>query len=308
METRQGAELRALPGSKIAGVAMKYDVMGRTSGGRRERFLPGAFGQVPAEMSVSLQHDQNSIVGRVKLTDTATELRADGEVTPSVHSLIRRGFLNGFSVEFDVTDEATVPDFGASVREVRGALLGALSVVQVPAHPASRLEARAEVRQRAGGFRTRLKTGRTMDCKCAGGEAREVIFEVPAFRGVEQLDVTAISRGANDVIASTATGSLTLTRTAAGALSILMIPLDTAAGRGLEELVDADVDVYARPTWTTDESEFEVVDGVARVTRAFFKYLLVRPVPEDDARGIDPLRPVRSARGLSLSRRRLLLA
>ena len=140
------------------------------------------------------------------------------------------------------------------------------------------------------------------------GEAREVIFEVPAFRGVEQLDVTAISRGANDVIASTATGSLTLTRTAAGALSILMIPLDTAAGRGLEELVDADVDVYARPTWTTDESEFEVVDGVARVTRAFFKYLLVRPVPEDDARGIDPLRPVRSARGLSLSRRRLLLA
>ena len=192
--------------------------------------------------------------------------------------------LAGLSVGFDARDETTVADFGASIREIRAALLGALSVVDLPAYPTAVLEAR----QRRGGFRTAIKPRRKMDCKCADGDASEVEFGADAFKGVEGADVTAISRGAESVIASTATDSLTLRRGAGGALDVSLSPLATEAGRRTRELLDAGQPVYARPVWTTAESTFEVVDGVAVVTTASFKYLLVRPVPEDDARGLEP--------------------
>ena len=282
---------------------MRYGALGTIDGGRRERFLPGAFGSLPDAIDLTLQHDPRSIVGRVALTDSATELRAAGEVTPAVHDLVRRRALSGLSVEIVVTDETTVPDFGASVREVRAARLAGLSVVDAPAYPASGIEARRGF----GGFRTEMKPRRRMDCKCADGDASEVEFGPDAFRGVEGLDVTAIARGAESVIASTATGSLTLRRAAGGALAVSLSPIDTEAGRRTRELLDAGQPVFARPIWTTDQSEFEVRDGVAYVSRAWFQYLLVRPVPEGDARGLDALKREREGRGLTL-RRRLLIA
>ena len=147
---------------------MRYGALGTIPGGRRERFMPGAFGSLPDAIDLTLQHDPGSVVGRVSLTDSATELRAAGEVTPAVHELVRRRALSGLSVEIDVVSEATVADFGASVREVRAAVLGGLSVVDLPAYPASGLEARRGL----GGFRTEIKPRRTMDCKCAGQGAR----------------------------------------------------------------------------------------------------------------------------------------
>ena len=63
----------------------------------------------------------------------------------------------------------------------------------------------------------------------------------------EAREVMAISRGAGDVLATTKTGSLGLSLAAGGALAISIAPLATEAGRRVQELVDADVQVYARP-------------------------------------------------------------
>ena len=54
-------------------------------------------------------------------------------------------------------------------------------------------------------------------------------------------------------------------------------------------------------------SDFEVRNGVAYVSLAWFKYLLVRPVPEADAKGLDALERNREGRGLTLARRALIV-
>ena len=314
METRQGGELRALSGSRIDGIAMRYGSVGMIPGGRRERFLPGAFGSVPDAIDLTLQHDPASVVGRVALTDSATELRAAGEVTPAVHELVRRRALTGFSVEMMVSGERTVPDFGASIREVHRASLEGLSVVDEGAYPASGIEAR----QRSGGFITAIKPRRVMDCRCSkklGGETtvvRKIAFDPKAFDRMlrevqaETREVLAIARGAGDVAATTGTGSLTLSRAAGGALNIGLTPLATEAGRRVAELVAAGVGVYARPVIDFDESEYTVDGETATILEALFSFVLVKPTVR--SAGLDPLRPVRSARGLSLARRRLLVA
>ena len=69
-----------------------------------------------------------------------------------------------------------------------------------------------------------------------------------------------------------------------------MTPLDTEAGRRLAELVEARVRVYARPLWDMDRSTWEPRNGVAHVSKAWFSYLLVRPVPEADSTGLGPYR------------------
>ena len=81
METRRAGEIRALTSNRIEGVAMRYGTLATIEGGRRERFLPGAFAPLPDAIDLTLQHDPGSVVGRVTLTDSPTELRAAGEVT-----------------------------------------------------------------------------------------------------------------------------------------------------------------------------------------------------------------------------------
>ena len=127
-----------------------------------------------------------------------------------------------------------------------------------------------------------------MKCKCAG-DVEEVEFGIDAFRGVEKLDVTAIQRGADSVLASTATGTLKLRRMAGGALDIQIDVMDTVAGRATAELLAAGQPVYARPLWDAQRSKWLAADGTARVSRAWFQYILVRPVPKASATGIDPL-------------------
>lgn len=318
METRRAGEVRALSGSRIEGVVMRYGALGTIPGGRRERFMPGAFGSVPDAIDLTLQHDPASVVGRVALTDSATELRAAGEVTPAVHELVRRRALTGFSVEMMVSGERTVPDFGASVREVHGASLEGLSVVDEAAYPASGIEAR----RKAGRLRTTIPTGRRMDCRCSGKVTREktvtlkrIQFDPGAFRLVEEelarraREIHAIGRGAGDVVATAGTGSLRLTVANGGALRIGITPLATEAGRRVSELVAAGVAVFARPVIDFDLSEYEIDGDTAVIQSADFRYVLVKPT--DRTEGLDALvygRTTTEGRGLSMRRRRLLLA
>ena len=310
-----GGEVRALSGTRISGVAMRYGATGIIPGGLRERFLPGAFSPVPSTIPLTLQHDEASPVGEMELTDTATELRAEGDVTRAAHDLIRRGALRGYSVEFGRADDAIIPAYGSSIREVRSAKLLGLSVVDRPAYSTAEVEAR----QRLGGpsLETRIRPSLGMMCKCAdkgatGATVREVEFSPRAFdRIVEEVadgtrSVKAITRGADSVVASTAGGTLELA-VVGGGLSITMQLIDTAAGRDLQSLQEEGENIYARPVWT-DASEFEIDGERAYITDAEFSYILVRPLPEEDAEGLDPLVARENRRALPWARRRMLLA
>ena len=47
--------------------------------------------------------------------------------------------------------------------------------------------------------------------------------------------------------------------------------------------------LFARPLWDADDSDFEVTGERAIVSRARFRYLMLRPTPPQDARGLDPV-------------------
>ena len=126
----------------------------------------------------------------------------------------------------------------------------------------------------------------------------EIEFEAGAFDDVLRelaagdRNVSAIARGAGDVVADTATGSLALEAGRRG-LQVQIDALDTESGRRIEELVSAGVAVHSRPVVNFDESEFTVDGTAAVVARASFAYILVKPT--DRTRGLDPLEPVRRA-------------
>ena len=76
IEHRLAQEFR-VAGRTLSGAAMVY---GDTSPGFRERFVPGAFGAVPATIAVNLQHDAAIVVAeRAVLADSprALHVRAD---------------------------------------------------------------------------------------------------------------------------------------------------------------------------------------------------------------------------------------
>ena len=192
------------------------------------------------------------------------------------------------SVEFHALKEHTTL---GGIREITSALVPDVALVPSPEYG----QTAAEVRRKVLGFGGVVTLNRRMACKCADNAAGDVLFEAEAFKDVSKFDVTAISRGAESVIASTSTDSLKLAATAKG-LRIALEPLDTGPGRGFAELMAAGVPVYARPVWDAKDSDWELSEGradgakpVAIVKRAVFKYLLVRPVPEADAKGLDPL-------------------
>ena len=225
---------------------------------------------------VEVRDGREALVVRARLprTDVAN-LALDG---------VKNGRYRGWSVEFNARRESRDAE---GVRVIESADVPGLALVDSPSFPGSTVEAR---RRRGRRIRSRVPVGQAIDCKCADGDASKVLFDADAFRGVEAREVTAISRGANDVIASSsAKDSLRLSVARDGALRVALRTLDTEAGRRTAELVTAGVPVFARPVWSTDRSRFRVRDGVAHVSRAWFVYLLVRPVPSADARGLEPV-------------------
>ena len=198
------------------------------------------------------------------------------------------------SVEFHALEEQTT---AGGIREIRRAFVPDVALVDDPEYG----QTAAELRQR-GWFGSFLSFGLGMSCDCCEGDADEIWFEeqptVNAFTYmIEQIragrNVSAISERAGDVVATTATGTLTLEldevrqRRGRTGLRIRMDPLDTEAGRNTRELIGAGVEVFARPLLNWDQSEWEIVDRTARVSRAVFDYILVKPTHRAD--GIEAL-------------------
>ena len=296
MEHRTGLEIRA-DGRTLVGAAMRY---GDLSPSHRERWEPGS-ARVSPDLAPTLGHRTGRVLAYGE--DVTIEDRREAlivrahlprtEVADMALAGVASGRYRGWSVEFKAERERRE----AGVRVIERASVPGLALVDAPSFPASTVEAR----QRGGKrIRSRVPTGLAIDCKCADGDASVVEFTDLAFKGVEDLQVTAISRGAESVVASTSVPeSLVLETAKDGALRVALKTLDTEAGRRTAELVDAGVPVFARPLWDASRSEWELRDGVAVVSRAFFSYLLVRPVPESDAQGLKPVEALEGREALA---------
>ena len=170
MERRLAHEFR-VSGRTLTGAAMVY---GDTSPDFNERFLPGAFGEVRT-VPINLQHDSSIVLVRdAQLTDSPRELRVRADLRPgsAALDLVRRGALNGFSIEFHAKAERR----DAGVRVVERAELTGLALVDRGAYPG----ATVEVRARSGRtVRQRIPSGRNLGCQCSGDDCSFARFELP---------------------------------------------------------------------------------------------------------------------------------
>ena len=202
------------------------------SGGRRELFAPGSVEWPSAGVGILLAHRQAPEVRAVATREDGGRITVQAPATPAIREAVDSG-RRFMSVEFHALKERTT---AGGVREVLRAFVPDVALVRDPEYDTTE----AEVRRRLGpSLRSRIATGRRMDCRCgrkAGErEVSSISFETDAFvRVIEEVKagrkkVSAIGRGAGDVIADTPTGSLGL-RVAGGALAVTVEPLGTEAG------------------------------------------------------------------------------
>lgn len=144
-EHRAGVEFR-VAGRTLSGVALRY---GDVSPDFAERFEPGAFGPVD-RVAINLQHDARMVVTPdAALTDgpRALEVRAELPADSAALALVRRGALNGFSIEFHSKAERRE----GGLRVIERAELSGLALVDRGAYPESTAEVRAGMELRARG-------------------------------------------------------------------------------------------------------------------------------------------------------------
>ena len=149
-------------GRNLRGVAVRYGEVARLPWGR-ETFEPGAFGDVAsADVILRFQHERSRPIARtpstLRLVDgpealtIAAQLPETREADDAL-ALIRAGVLRGLSLEFRA-GHAPIVD---GIRRVRRAGLLGLGLVDQPAYAGSTVEARAfEIRQDGDGLAGRF--------------------------------------------------------------------------------------------------------------------------------------------------------
>lgn len=283
---------------------------GRAARRRREVFAPGAVEWPSDGVGILTRHHGTPEVRAIPERQSDGRITLKARVTDAIREAVNAG-RRFMSVEFHSLREGRTE---GGIREILRALVPDVALVQSPEYAQTAAEVRAGGRW--GGY---VPIASRMDCSCAGQGAGagviEIEFNADAFARVlrevdaGQRNVSAIARGADAVVADTNTGSLTLRRAAGGALGIEVAALETAAGRQVGELVDAGVEVFARPIIDFEASEFEAEGTVAKVSEAVFSYILVKPT--DRTEGLVPLTPGRRRepedRAALIRHRRLLL-
>ena len=302
-ERRNGGEFR-VAGRTLSGTVLRY---GDISPGHRERFLPGAFGAAP-RANLNLQHDPKTTIleaGEFILADSeqALEIRAELPPERAALALVRRGALNGFSIEFHARRESRM----AGLRVIERAELTGVALVDQPSYPASKAEVRrAEHRVSIGTLSGSIPVKRQLDCACAPGVCRVAYFEANSFNKVpeRERDILAIAGEYSRALSSRNRGGVRLTVSRDGDLEYEIDVPDSPRGRALIDQMD-DVDVYARPVVDPDLSDFVIADGVVTYETAEVKALNIGATdasigwvaaklvtPDDD----DPPAPQRAAR------------
>ena len=290
-EVRAGCEFR-VAGRTLSGRVMTY---GDISPEHRERFLPGAFGPAPSA-PLNIQHDHKMIVlgaGDYVLTDTdrALEIRAELSPSSAALELVRRGALNGYSVEFHARAERRE----SGVRVIERAALVGIGLVDAPSYPGSTAEIRA--RARGTGKTARLKAGRllrsripidrSLACEClkrGGGAACIPLARFSRTAGdgmaaaindalAEARDVLAVMGEYKRPIASASRGTLRAVSTDDG----LNIEMDLPAGEVGDAVVAAHeaAGVIVRPLIDFAKSEFVDTDRGREYVKPWLRALLV---------------------------------
>ena len=286
MERRIGSlEVRA-DGRRLSGTVLRF---GDVSPSHRERFEPRAFAFAEA-VPLNLSHDRERAVawqpgGGLELRQDGNALSMVADLPPipaadKALAMVRAGQATGLSVEFTSLSETRSGD----IRVVESALLIGIGLVRSPAYEQSRVEARRRKAPRrwvSGG----VEYGVEAFCECLKGECNRVKFMPKALRQVDDVDVLAVTGRNSEAIGSTQGGTLRLDDTDTG-LEWALSPdaRDTAAGKALEDLRKAGVNVYARPIVDEAASEFEDKGGVREYTRAVLKNLLVKPIAGEASR------------------------
>ena len=282
-ERRSGGEVR-VSGRTLSGVAMPY---GTIAPDFRERFEPGAFGEVRA-IDLNLQHDPAVVVVRgAALSDSPVALSVSATLPEGAAALalVRRRALNGFSIEFKPTRERRD---AAGVRVVEAATLTGLALVDRPAYPA----AGAEVRARSGRrMRSRVPYDRDLACECIGqrgpgsggtcipiarfakvaGEAMAEQMD-RAFAALDR-DVLAVAGDFRRPLGSVSKGTLRGRQTDDG----LDVEIDLPAGAVGDEIIAAHetAGVVIRPLIDFDRSEFVDTPEGRQYTRPHLRAFLV---------------------------------
>ena len=279
-EHRAGCEFR-VAGRTLSGTAMRY---GDVSPDFRERFEPGAFGEVRS-IAVNLQHDRNVIVvPDALLTDSPRELRVRAELPPgsAALALVKRGALNGFSVEFHAESERRE----SGIRVIERAVLAGLALVDRGAFPG----ATAEVRARSGRrLRSKIPYDAFLACECiaqrgpgSGGECIPMVrfsqyageLMADAIGEAErQRDILAVAGNFRRPLGSVSKGTVRATSTDDG----LEVEVDLPAGAVGDEIIAANeaAGVIVRPLIDYDRSEFTDGPDGRTVTRPHLRAFIV---------------------------------
>ena len=308
VEHRLAPEFR-VSGRTLSGRALVY---GDISPGYRERFLPGAFGDVRT-IPINLQHDSSIILAPdALLTDTRRELRVRAELPErsAALALVKRGSLSGFSIEFHARAERRE----AGVRVVERASLTGLALVDRGAYPQSKAEVRAHRARSGRTLRSKVPYDLDLACECiaksgpgsggacvplarftkmSGDLMAETIAD--ALGEVDQIlngrDVLAVSGNYKRPLASASKGTLRAKSTDTG----LELEIDVPVGTVGDDLVAANesTGVVVRPLVDYDRSEFTDTDRGREVTKPYLRAILVGatdskegwPVPRIDYDG-----------------------
>ena len=290
-ERRAGAEFR-VAGRTLTGRVMTY---GDISPEHGERFLPGAFGPAPSA-PLNIQHDRNMIVlGAADYvladTDRALEIRAELPAGSAALSLVRRGALNGYSVEFHARAERRE----SGVRVIERAALVGVGLVDAPSYP----ESTAEIRRRGGGgrgggrgsrggrlgtIRGRVPANKRMQCQCGPKGCFDALFKQKALRGVvdDEDELIAVWGDYKSAIGSRKRRNVRLWEGEDGALEYAVDIPNTEAGRTLKETIEAKaVNVVARPVIDADASDFAIKGTVAEYDSVKVRALTVGATDRD---------------------------
>ena len=278
IEHRLAHEFR-VAGRTLTGAAMVY---GDVSPGFKERFLPGAFGEVRT-VDVNLQHDPSLVAVRgAMLTDGPRELRVRAELPAgsAALELVKRGALNGFSIEFHAKAERRE----GGVRVVERAVLTGLALVDRGAYP----EAKAEIRKRSGRrMRSSIPYDRALACECiaqmgpgSGGTcvplakfSKAAGDEMAAMMQRAETDVLAVAGNFKRPLGSVSRGTVRARSTD----DALEIEIDLPAGAVGDEMIAAHetAGVVIRPLIDPTRSSFVDTDAGREYSRPHLRAFIV---------------------------------
>lgn len=254
MIERREAEIR-LAGRNLTGIVMAYDTQARD---RPELFRAGAFDPLPDDVRLNIQHDPEreiaSLGNGLVLQDSpeSLELRTELREGSAELTLVRRGGLNGLSVEFHARQETRE----SGIRVIERAELTGIGLVDSPSYSRSRIELR---QRRLTTLRGVLNEGLEYGCECAPDDCLTAVFEQDSLASMlnedARRDLLAVAGDYKAALASRKVRTLRFWRDRQGNLQYALDLPDTQAARDILATMD-NAPIYGRPIIDTGASTF----------------------------------------------------